>query len=76
MSWMKDAYTGFAGHRDINASGCVTGKALNQGGITGRTESTGLGVVFKSVSVYRFSMGFAKFWKMLNYAIILMLLQE
>lgn len=29
MSWMKDAYTAFAGHRDINAQGCVTGKALN-----------------------------------------------
>lgn len=46
MSWMKDAYTAFAGHKDINASGCVTGKALNQGGITGRTESTGLGVFY------------------------------
>ena len=51
MSWMKDAYTGFAGHRDINASGCVTGKALNQGGITGRTESTGLGVSFINFKV-------------------------
>lgn len=76
MSWMKDAYTGFAGHRDINASGCVTGKALNQGGITGRTESTGLGVVFILFIVYRFSMGFVKYWKMLNYVIILMLLLE
>lgn len=46
MSWMKDAYTKFAGHRDINAMGCVTGKALNQGGIHGRTESTGLGVFY------------------------------
>jgi glutamate dehydrogenase (NAD(P)+) len=34
----------FFGHKDINAHGCVTGKALNQGGIKGRTESTGLGV--------------------------------
>lgn len=46
MSWMKDAYSKFAGHRDINAMGCVTGKALNQGGIHGRTESTGLGVFY------------------------------
>lgn len=29
MSWMKDAYTKFAGHKDINATGVVTGKALN-----------------------------------------------
>lgn len=46
MSWMKDAYSKFAGHRDINAMGCVTGKAINQGGIHGRTESTGLGVFY------------------------------
>jgi glutamate dehydrogenase (NAD(P)+) len=46
MSWMKDAYTKFAGHKDINAQGCVTGKAMNQGGIPGRMESTGLGVFY------------------------------
>jgi len=27
MSWMKEAYTAYAGHRDINAVGCVTGKS-------------------------------------------------
>lgn len=43
---MKDAYTKFCGHLDINAMGCVTGKAPNQGGIEGRTESTGLGVFY------------------------------
>ncbi|CAD8118936.1 unnamed protein product [Paramecium sonneborni] len=46
MSWMKDEYTKFAGHLDINAQGCVTGKAISQGGISGRTESTGLGVFY------------------------------
>ena len=46
MSWMKDAYSKFAGHRDINAMGCVTGKTINHGGIHGRTESTGLGVFY------------------------------
>ncbi|KAL4427365.1 hypothetical protein ABPG74_002336 [Tetrahymena malaccensis] len=46
MSWMKDTYQTFFGHKDINAHGCVTGKALNQGGIRGRTESTGLGVFY------------------------------
>ena len=29
MSWMKDAYAKFAGHRDINSSGVVTGKSIN-----------------------------------------------
>ena len=34
----------FFGYKDINSAGCVTGKSLNQGGIVGRPESTGLGV--------------------------------
>jgi len=46
MSWMKDTYTVFYGHNDINATACVTGKPLSQGGIKGRVESTGLGVYF------------------------------
>jgi glutamate dehydrogenase (NAD(P)+) len=46
MSWMKDTYTVFYGHNDINATACVTGKPLSQGGIKGRVESTGLGVFF------------------------------
>lgn len=29
MSWMKDTYQTFYGHKDINAQGCCTGKALN-----------------------------------------------
>lgn len=46
MSWMKDTYQNLCGHLDINAAGCVTGKAQNQGGISGRTESTGLGIYY------------------------------
>ena len=46
MSWMKDTYQSFFGHKDINAAGCVTGKYINQGGIRGRAESTGLGVFY------------------------------
>jgi len=46
MSWMKDTYQMFYGHKDINATGCVTGKAITEGGIRGRTESTGLGVFY------------------------------
>jgi glutamate dehydrogenase (NAD(P)+) len=37
MSWMKDTYQSYYGHKDINALGCVTGKAVKQGGIRGRT---------------------------------------
>jgi glutamate dehydrogenase (NAD(P)+) len=48
---MKDAYQTYYGHNDINAAGCVTGKAINQSGIRGRTEATGLGVYFVTKSV-------------------------
>jgi glutamate dehydrogenase (NAD(P)+) len=34
------------GEVDINAEGCATGKFVNQGGIAGRAESTGLGVYY------------------------------
>lgn len=51
MSWMKDTYQTYYGHTDINAAGCVTGKALNQSGIRGRTESTGLGVFYVTKTV-------------------------
>jgi glutamate dehydrogenase (NAD(P)+) len=34
------------GESDINAEGCCTGKYIRQGGIAGRTESTGLGVYY------------------------------
>lgn len=34
------------GEQDINAEGCCTGKFLQQGGIAGRAESTGLGVYY------------------------------
>lgn len=51
MSWMKDTYQTYYGHTDVNAAGCVTGKAINQSGIRGRTESTGLGVYFVTKTV-------------------------
>lgn len=46
MTWIKDTYMQVKGETDINAEGCATGKFISQGGIAGRTESTGLGVYF------------------------------
>ncbi len=46
MNCMKDTYVTLYGEKDVNAVGCVTGKSVSQGGIDGRTESTGLGVFY------------------------------
>lgn len=46
MTWIKDTYMNVKGETDINAEGCCTGKFISQGGIAGRTESTGLGVYY------------------------------
>lgn len=46
MTWIKDTYVSVCGERDINAEGCCTGKFVSQGGISGRAESTGLGVYY------------------------------
>ena len=46
MSWIKDTYQNFFGHKDINSAACCTGKSISQGGISGRTEATGLGVYY------------------------------
>lgn len=45
MAWIASTY---AAHRpdDIDHLGCVTGKPVAHGGIRGRTEATGRGVVF------------------------------
>ncbi|HKZ67508.1 MAG TPA: Glu/Leu/Phe/Val dehydrogenase [Chitinophagaceae bacterium] len=45
MAWIQDTYS--AMHPgEIDASGCVTGKPVTQGGVRGRREATGLGVFF------------------------------
>lgn len=46
MNCMKDTYVTLVGESDVNSAGCVTGKSVSQGGIEGRTESTGLGVFY------------------------------
>ena len=46
MTWIKDTYVSMHGESNINAEGCATGKFPSQGGIDGRTESTGLGVYY------------------------------
>lgn len=46
MTWIKDTYVNMHGETNINAEGCCTGKFASQGGIEGRTESTGLGVYY------------------------------
>ena len=46
MAWIKDTYEAFNGGSEMNALACVTGKPVEQGGIQGRTEATGLGVYY------------------------------
>ncbi|XP_024391851.1 uncharacterized protein [Physcomitrium patens] len=45
MAWIKDTYEHLKPN-DINGAACVTGKPLEEGGIDGRQEATGLGVFF------------------------------
>lgn len=45
MSWIADTFASL-NPGDINALGCVTGKPVSQGGVTGRTEATGLGIFY------------------------------
>lgn len=45
MAWIADTYSAFYPGA-IDASGCVTGKPVSQGGIRGRREATGRGLFF------------------------------
>ncbi len=46
MTWKKDTYKLVKGETDINSAECCIGKCLNQEGIAGHTESTGIGVYY------------------------------
>jgi glutamate dehydrogenase (NAD(P)+) len=45
MAWMADTYAALSG-AELNAYACVTGKPVSQGGVAGRNEATGRGVVY------------------------------
>jgi glutamate dehydrogenase (NAD(P)+) len=45
MAWVADTYGALSG-AELNASACVTGKPVSQGGVAGRKEATGRGVVY------------------------------
>jgi glutamate dehydrogenase (NAD(P)+) len=52
MAWMMDTYRTL-NPEDINHAACVTGKPIAHGGIHGRVEATGRGVVFAIREFFR-----------------------
>ena len=52
MAWIADTYKHLH-PEDINYLGCVTGKPIAHGGIRGRTEATGRGVVYAIREFFR-----------------------
>ncbi len=54
MAWITDTYKHLH-PEDINYQGCVTGKPVAHGGIRGRKEATGRGVVYAMREFFRHS---------------------
>lgn len=52
MAWIVDTYRMLHPH-DLNATACVTGKPVSQGGISGRVEATGRGVFYALQEFFR-----------------------
>jgi glutamate dehydrogenase (NAD(P)+) len=52
MAWITDTYKHLH-PEDINYTACVTGKPVHHGGIRGRTEATGRGVVYAMREFFR-----------------------
>jgi len=52
MAWIADTYDAFH-PASLDNMACVTGKPLSQGGIRGRTEATGRGVVYALRELFR-----------------------
>ncbi len=52
MAWICDTYDAF-NPGELDNMACVTGKPLSQGGIRGRTEATGRGVVYGLRELFR-----------------------
>jgi glutamate dehydrogenase (NAD(P)+) len=45
MMWIADTYIALS-HSELDGMACVTGKPVGQGGIRGRTEATGMGIMY------------------------------
>jgi glutamate dehydrogenase (NAD(P)+) len=52
MAWIADTYK-LLFPEDLNQNACVTGKPVERGGITGRTEATGKGVQYALQEFFR-----------------------